>query len=109
MIDSLTIAAELESTSYTQQDVFNFIVRFYEVNRCGPTIGEIGKALGVIQERNPFDKRTVHYHLKELAKKGKIELPRDNQYRIGARIIVPHSSWKYHGYRDIKFKKEILP
>jgi DNA-binding transcriptional ArsR family regulator len=86
-ISAEDIASTLNKSKTTLQDVANFIEAFISQNNNGPTITEIGTAIGVIQDRLPLTKSTVFFHLKILNKRGIIELPPDHPNRIPGRII----------------------
>lgn len=103
MLNANQVAVELKRSSSTRQDIFNFIIRFFEVNRTHPTLREIGEAIDIIQNKIPgkTSTDTVRHHLDKLEEQKKIE-------RVGDRIVVSYSSWRFHGYRKVDMSK-VLP
>ena len=55
-------------TSNKQEEILAFLTRYLEKNGHGPSIREIGNAVGLRSTS------TVHYHLSELKRQGKIEM-----------------------------------
>ena len=55
-------------TSNKQEEILAFLTRYLEENGHGPSIREIGNAVGLRSTS------TVHYHLSELKRQGKIDM-----------------------------------
>lgn len=55
-------------TSGKQEEILAFLTRYFEENGHGPSIREIGNAVGLRSTS------TVHYHLSELKRQGKIDM-----------------------------------
>lgn len=55
-------------TSNKQEEILAFLARYLEENGHGPSIREIGNAVGLRSTS------TVHYHLAELKRQGRIEM-----------------------------------
>lgn len=107
MYSAQDIASEVSPSGNTQQDVFSFIVHFFEINTVSPTLTEICQGLEAIQQRPTAKRPLIYYHLKELQRKGKVELVSGHRGGAAARIIVKFSSWKFHGYREVTYRGKL--
>lgn len=83
------ISEHIEPSGFTILDIEYFIRAFIEQNENGPTITEIGTAIGLIQNRStPLSKSAVFNHLDQLKENGVIELPGQDGNRVPGRIIL---------------------
>ena len=83
------IAEQIDPLSTTRENLKNFVVTFINTNKAGPTLREIGKAVGLIENRKPLSKSVVSYMLEELEQDGLIELPENELgFRESGRIYL---------------------
>lgn len=97
-------------TSNKQEEILAFLARYLEENGHGPSIREIGNAVGLRSTS------TVHYHLAELKRQGRIEMDERKKRTITLPAAVhgraiPSSAWSQQAFQSSprKTSKAISP
>jgi hypothetical protein len=100
-VEASEIAGSIVRRQKTIDEVWDFLLRYYQVNRTSPVIREICEAMDVIQEKEPgtTSKNTIRAHLNTLIDRGLIEIPQGGTggFRLPGKIIVVKGEWRYNG------------
>lgn len=82
----------------TEESVFNFIIRFHELNTCSPTLEEIADFLEYIGFGTAW-KSYAQTILEDLEKQGLIYRPTipGKKRKAHGRIMVAGATWFYEG------------
>ncbi len=94
------LAKKMVRRQSTLDEVWDFLLLYFETNRVGPTLKEICQAIDVVQGKKPgtSSKSLASAHLNTLERRGLIERPKLEQGGRGAaKIIVVNSKWRYNG------------
>ena len=100
------IVALLPPPESFRQSVFAFIVKFYELNKCGPTMLEVQEGMSKFYGR-PIVKTTIWNTLTWLDSKRVITLVRPKNKRQHLRIVVENAEWKFTGTRNVYLRKSV--
>lgn len=101
------LAAQLEMAKSNYQNVFNFILKFYEENKCGPTMGEVQEAMSLLYGE-PWTKYRAWYALNWLSKRNLIYMISGGKHsRRMTRIVIQQAEWRFRGHRNVYLRSSI--
>lgn len=101
------IVAGMDQTRDSCQNVFNFIIKFFEENKCGPTKDEIREGMSLLYGKQ-WTKSKTHRALVWLSQRNLIVLVSGGKNnRRMTRIVVPQAEWRFRGHRNIYLRSSI--